>query len=415
MADSFLSIPDLPTRHIARVNALAASTQPANPYLSHRLFHSSETLPKTDQPFEFQSAILRQDTYTMDLLSMKFTGVANSTSSYLSTHSSPTTSASTNTVSVLNAAAHAQNRTDKAGLKSVLSLLDKRPDDVGLLLTVIHLYLLTNNHGAATSLLESFLSRLAQSTRPSDQDVRFAPGLVGTLVALYARQAQSSHIRTELAKAARYWRHKSKESADAEVTAPVSLLKAAGATLLESSGGADLQEAADIFTALRAHDPADRGTAAGLVAAYAATSRTQEISPDLLEQLTPVARLTADVDAAALEEAGVARSAPVVASADGARKRAAERERERPAKSRKVRKGRMPKEFVEGRPMDPERWLPMRDRSYWKPKGRKGKKRAEGLMQGGLAGEEREREKSAVVAGPGGGQTKKKGKKKGGR
>jgi signal recognition particle subunit SRP72 len=71
----------------------------------------------------------------------------------------------------------------------------------------------------------------------------------------------------------------------------------------------------------------------------------------------------------------------------------------------------MPKEYVDGKKMDPERWLPMRDRSYYRPRGRKGKKKLEGLTQGGVVAEEKgstpvQEKKTAKDQGKG----KKKGK-----
>ena len=38
--------------------------------------------------------------------------------------------------------------------------------------------------------------------------------------------------------------------------------------------------------------------------------------------------------------------------------------------------------------MDPERWLPLRDRSSYRPKGKKGKKKATDNTQGGFVREE---------------------------
>ena len=341
---------------------------------------------KNDRPFEYQEYILRQDQYAIDLLALKYNGVARSTSTYLSSEekNSPTTSPSANTVSVLNAAAHARSDTGKAGLKAILPLLEQRPSDVGLVLTIVHLYLLTNKHGSAITLMEKFLSRLEQSTASSDADVRFAPGLVGTLVSLYALQGRKSHIRTELAKAATFWREKRKSDASEVILHP-SLLKAAGTALLESTDLEDTKNAASIFAELHAADPIDRYSAAGLVAALAVTDASR-ISPSLLEGLTPTPPLVSGIDAAALEDAGVARPAHTLDVQPAGRKRAAEGETTQ-KKRKKIRKSRMPKDFEEGKDMDPERWLPLRDRSYWRPKGKKGKKKAEGLTQGGFAEE----------------------------
>lgn len=87
----------------------------------------------------------------------------------------------------------------------------------------------------------------------------------------------------------------------------------------------------------------------------------------------------------------------------------------RPPKQRK-KKPRLPKDLT--KKIDPERWLPMRDRSYYKPKGKKGKRAVAVATQGGpvaaddtqLDIQKAEQKKPA----PGGGANKKK-KKKGGK
>lgn len=403
---------DLNVRLVARVNALAVFGM-TNPYDAHRVFHDGLKLQKSDMPFGFQSAILHQDEYAIDLLALKFPGVARSTANFLSKRPSPSTSASVGTVSVLNAAAHARCEDGKAGLKAILPLLEQRPNDVGLLLTVVHLYLLTNNHGSAITLMEKFLSHLEQSTSPADADVRHAPGLVSTLVSLYALQGRKTHIRNELAKAAAYWLSKRKDDEPGPLK-HTGLLKAAGEALLTSPDPSDIKAAADIFSDLYSADATDKTSLAGLVAALSATDPSQ-ISPQLLTSLPQPSQLVSTLDATALEDAGVA-SLPA-SQAAATKKRPAE-EAQVP-KKKKIRPSRMPKDFEEGRKMDPERWLPLRDRSYWRPKGKKGKKKAEGLTQGGIAeGESMSRTGSgtgapaaAHAAGGGGGKKKKKGKR----
>jgi signal recognition particle subunit SRP72 len=240
--------------------------------------------------------------------------------------------------------------------------------------------------------------------------VRFAPGLLALIVSLYRSTGRKAPIKQELRKAASYWRRKENSSP--------SLLRAAGATLLESSNRDDLEAAGEIFSSLRTRDPNDRAAIAGLVASYATTDLDKASSG--LEKLTPVSRLISGVDAAALEDAGVP-SLPVAPSQVASKKRHAESsEKEKTAKMRKISKSKMPKEFVEGKQMDPERWLPLRDRSTYRPKGKKGKKKAADLTQGGVVKEEPESlelaggagtvkvEKSVVV---GKSKNKKKGKK----
>lgn len=312
-------------------------------------------------------------------------------------------------MSVINAAGHAQNETGKASLKAILPLQEKRPKDVGLILVIIQLYILTNNPGPAINLLETFFKRLEESTTPQDQDVRFAPGLVAVLISLYRLYGRKAPIKNELAKAATHWRRKSKVS--------ISLLRAAGTSLLESSNPEDLSTAGEIFTSLRSQDPNDRTAIAGYVASYATTDLSK-VSSDL-EKLTPVSRLISGIDAEALEEAGIPTFTP---SLPTSKKRAAESEKEKPPqelKKRRIKPSKMPKDFEEGKKMDPERWLPLRDRSTYRPKGKKGKKKAADLTQGGVVKEEESLELAGgagsvkVQQNTGGGKAKnkKKGKK----
>lgn len=398
------------TRYIAQVNSIAASKEHSNPYLSHRLFHSSPKPPVTDQHFSFQSNILRQDEYVISLLSQKVAGVASSTEKVISATSTPSLAPAVNMAAVLNAAAHARNaEAEKAALKEIVPLLEKRPTDVGLILTIAHLYVMTNNYAAATHLLESFFKRLESSGAASDLDVRFAPGLIASLVSLYATQGRPGAAKSELAKAAEYWRkpHKSKTEAPSKA-----LMVAAGTALLDTHNPENVKTAGEIFKSLFDQDNEDRAAVAGLVAAYSITDPSS-IPSDLLSYLPEASRLIADVDAAALEKAGV--PAGKLSTTDIARKRSIAPTKLVHARKKRLRKARMPKEYVEGKKMDPERWLPMRDRSYYRPKGRKGKKRAEGLTQGGVVSEEKEKGSTPLQEKKGGKDVKGKKKGKGGK
>ncbi|KAJ9639490.1 Signal recognition particle subunit SRP72 [Coniosporium tulheliwenetii] len=375
-------IPDLSTRHIAQVNALCSSAEPTNPYLSQRLFSNTPKLPASDRLFTYQSSTLRQNAYAMDLLTLKTSGVAKSTSAFLSTQTDLPTSSSIATISVLNAAATANLQTGKAGIKAMLPLLEKRPNDVGLVLTIIQLYLKDNNHGTALTLLTTFLNRLEASGTPADLEIRYTPGLVGALVSLYSLQGRSATIRTELANASAYWQEHSQSGRP-----PSSLLRAAGSALLASQDPTDLRKAGEIFESLLETDPADRLATAGLIAAYATTA------PEKITQ----AHLDA-LPLSPLEAAGVAR--PPAALGPVSAKRAAP-QKEKQNKAKKLRKSRIPKDFEEGKKVDPERWLPMRER-----RGVVAEEKAGSRSETPTPG-------SKIVGGGGGGQGAQKKKKKG--
>lgn len=401
------SIQELSTRNIARINSLAISTDTfTNPYLAYRTLQSLPRLSKNDMPFDYQSNIIKQDEAVMNLLCLKFPGVAESTASHILSQSPPTISPAINASAVLNAAALARGQTGKAALKTILPYLEKRPNDVGLMLTVVHIYRLTGNHGSAIALMEKFLARLEENRTEAALDVRFAPGLVGVLVSLYTSQGRKAHSNAELAKAASHWRSRRKE--DDEIASHVALLRAAGISLLESSDLEDAKVAGEIFADLYERDSDDQANAAGLVAAYAIVDRSR-IPKNALEGLTPVERLVSDIDAAGLESAGVVRPTLSVSVKIASKKRPVEDERK--TKTKKIRPSRMPKEgFEEGKQMDQERWLPLRDRSTYRPKGRKGKAKAAGLTQGGM--DEEKKPVSSVAGGQAAKKKKPKGKKK---
>lgn len=396
-------ISDMSTRQIGQNNQLSSTARLSNPFLSQRLFQDAPELPKTDQLFRSQNQQMKQNSLVLELAVGKTSSVAKSIQRKLSTDTS-TALAYMSNLSVINAAAHAQSELGKLGLRKILPLLEKRPTDVGLAFTIVHLYILTSNHGSALTVLESLLNRMSSSQYPANADTRFAPGLVATVVSVYQHQNRRSQIKAEFAKAASYWRHKLKP--------PIALLQAAGLNLLESPKETHQEAARDIFSMLRDEDPTSRFATAGYVAAHAITS-PERISKEA-ETLTPVTRLITGVDVSALESAGV----PVPQSTEAqnlSRKRALE-EKPKPAKKR-VRKSRFPKDYDPNKEPDPERWLPLRDRSTYKPKGKKGRKKAEQLTQGGVS------EKADGVKGGGegivqakggaGGGAKKGGKKKG--
>lgn len=402
------SIPDLSTRKIAQNNVLVASSEQSNHFLIHKLFHSTPVVPESDRLFTFQSRAYTSNAKSVDLQAFKFEGVAESTANVISNVKGPTTSADITTLAVLNAAAHARNQIGVAALKHILPELEKRPNDVGLIVTVIQMYMLTGNITSATSLLETFLKRLDGSVSEDDQDVRFSPGLVAILVGLYKVQGRRAHIKQELAKAAVYWRHKSK--------VPQSLLQAAGAALLsDPSSKDDVVAASEIFGKLYEQSPHDKLALAGLVASRS-TKDHDQISSEL-SKLTPVSDLIKGVDVDALEKAGIPQSLNALAIAQqiSSRKRPADGAQSKP---KRIRKSRLPKDYEPGKTPDPERWLPLRDRSNYRPKGKKkGKKDGGDRTQGGVVAadigvKDSTTKTPSTVIGGGGANKKKKGKGK---
>ncbi|KAL2169623.1 hypothetical protein VTG60DRAFT_5848 [Thermothelomyces hinnuleus] len=411
---------------VARTNSLVLQAE-TNPYLAQRLGESLSEGKGNDRLFEYQSSVLRRNRYVLSLQVQKFPGVERSTSRILSKDTVPSISSSKCDLGVLEAAAACQLRTGQEALRRILPLLETRPDDVGLLLTAIQLYIQLQNPSPAIALLEAFFKRLEAAATPDHADVRFAPGLVALAVSLYRTQGRQAAIRKELAKAAAHWQGKTGIAASGP---GISLLREAGIELLRSSHPADLAAAGEAFSHLVAVQPEDRIAKAGLVASFATTDLSK--AQPYLDALPSVEDLTRGVDVAALLEAGVATAAPASHVQQQARGKKRSREdgpeeegpgkgkqQAQPAKKRRKRK--LPRSYDPDKKPDPERWLPLRDRSSYRPKGKKGKKRAAEATQGGIVREEETLElaggagsvkvEKAPAPGGGGGKKKKKGKK----
>ncbi|KAI9884718.1 MAG: Signal recognition particle core component [Watsoniomyces obsoletus] len=393
------SISDQITRTIARNNSLLFSKEASsNPYMLQRLFQTPESKDINDIPFQFQANLFQHNRYTQDLMVSKSAGVARSTTKYLTKEPMPTLSSKVNTISVMNAAAHVQNENkDKPEFKVILGLLEKRPKDVGLLMTIIQLLMAAYHPGAALNQIQKFMKRLEDER---DFDVRFAPGLVCLLVTLLQRQGQKEQIRMELKKAARYWRgrgenkkRKAGGGSSGDGNALI-LLRVAGTELVKSNNPLDISRAKGIFETLYAEDKNDRVALAGLVAATTTTSTDEDKEIMMLKKgFTPIQQLTSGIDPGALEEAGIPipLGKPEQSSSSSkkpsSKKRAAEEGNAEPGevnKKRRTRQSRLPNEENRKKPIDPERWLPLRDRSSYRPKGKKAKIKAAGLTQGGI-------------------------------
>ncbi|KAI0872033.1 hypothetical protein GGS24DRAFT_469100 [Hypoxylon argillaceum] len=395
---------EAPTRAVAQNNQIALAGIEGNPYLTHRVAELAGKLSGNDKLFEYQQSVLRRNKYALDLQMQKFQGADSASNKHILSASTPTALLDAAPLGVISAAARTEMGSGKAAIRKILPVLEKRPNDVGLLLTIIQLYVQMRTPGPALAILETFLKRLETATNADYADVRFSPGLVAATVALYRLQGRQNSIRAELSRASAHWRSKPESS-------PTSLLRAAGVELLRSSNPEDIAAAGAAFEKLVAQPGQDNTAAAGLVASFA-TRDYAKVEP-YLQKLTPVERLTAGVNVQALVDAGVCSVATLTPTS---RKRAAGDGPEKETAAKRPRKKRLPKDYEEGKLPDPERWLPLRDRSTYRPKGKKGKKRAQEATQGGVVKEE---ETLELVGGAGavkvekatGGKKKKKGKK----
>lgn len=345
-----------------------------NPFLRQRKAESLLASAAQSNLFNYQANILKRNNLIVDLGAFKTKGVADRTQKMLAQAKLPTASPEINAASILNAAANTQGLDSKEALRKLQTLAAKRPDDIGLVLTIVQLQLDQQQAGVALTTLTSFLSRLESSDDIYVTDVRFSPGLVALAVSLLRSQQREASAKAEIVKAAEYWQKRPTHSVE-------SLLLEAGIELMRSSNADDLRLAGASFDKLFREQQGSDVASAGLVAAFAASDASKV--RQYADQLPPVHDLINGINVDELFAAGVA----VAPSSAVSKKRPASDEANA-EKATKRRRRKLPKNFVEGKTPDPERWLPLRDRSSYRPKGKKGKKRAGEATQGGIVKEE---------------------------
>ena len=320
--------------------------------------------------FEYQRSLLNQLKHILSLRCEKFAGVGKSTADAVS-KAAPSVSPAITHLGVLNVAANTRLGSGRSALAECQALLKERPLDVGLALASVQLAVRERNLGTASSIVQNLLDALERTHDPGSRKLRYAPGLVALAVALHRAQGKSSPALAELSGVVSH-------SSDSQGSLSISLLREAGLELIKSHRIDDVRHASTAFESILNTLSNDDLAAAGLVASSG--NLDDETAASLSAALLPVEELVSGANVEELLEGGVIGSS----SATQLKRRMAE-EPERPAKKRRRR---VPKNAEPGKELDPERWLPLRDRSSFKPKGKKGRKRVADSTQGGIVKEE---------------------------
>lgn len=421
------SISDESIHAVGKWNSLVLKSL-TNPFMVQRL---SELVPEAktgnSRLFKHQAVGITRNQAAIDLQCYKRKAVRDRSKRLLQASPHPSTDLEQVTSGYLFAAAKAKSQADNEALTRILEVLEKRPYDVGLILTIIQLYIRAKKYDSAIDVLNKFFRYIEELGASDHEDVRYSPGLVALAVALYRALNRKKDIRAELGRAAAYWQSIPKNSS-------TTLLREAGIELLHSSKPADLAIAGAAFERLVSQNPDDKIAQAGLVASFATTDYAK-VEPHL-SSLSSVDDLTAGADVSALLDAGVPAYPAPQQPSTGKKKRSADGEddgtvaaaapevaKTSEQQRKKKKKPRLGKNYDPNANPDPERWLPLRDRSNYRPKNKKGKKKAMDSTQGGFAAGEGETlnlaggagqikvEKAPQTGGGGGGGKKKKGRK----
>ena len=380
----------------------------SNPFVDQMVVSSLPQIPAEDKVFDFQSSILEYNKHAADVLAQKFDGVERTILQKLEHETGPSLSSRVNRLWTVRAAAHCNMKTGKPAIKKLLRLREKWPENIGLLLTLVGQYVAMSKPDGALAELDAFVSEMDKIKLGRGCQFRCLPGIMAIKVALLQKLRRQSAIRNELCQAVKYWTNES------FVPGAESLMREAGMRLIHSSESRDLSIASAAFRKLAGKSNTDDVARAGVVASMSSEDYSK-VEP-YIRGLDSVDKLADTVDVDALLE-GVA-SLPCLLEKK-LKKRAAEETPSKPAKKKRLKK--LPKDYEKGGVTDPERWLPLRDRSTYKPKGKKAKKKAIEAIQGGKVKEELGQLLELVggagavkveKAGTGGKKKKTKGKKK---
>lgn len=404
------TVSDAALKYIASNNSLSHKSKiDPNPHLTLRLYEACVLRPlfqTTVKPYQFQSRILSRNRLSLDLQVGKYGEVK-----------SEVAKSQDLARSAYEIAASCGGRSVKEILQSVKRTKNastERKDDIALGLYATQLHMELRDITGAIETVEGLLEELSKKEGPED---KYPPALIGLLVALYRFEGRKKAPK-KLDEAAQYWKDQPRPNE--------SLILSSTLHSLTSHSQASLESAASFLTSINQSTTflPPQILSAGIVAACAITK--PELAASHLSSLPPIDQLLKGINVDELEAAGVYNPSKKRTADEVARGAKAKKLKSAPVKAKRVRKSMLPKDYIAGKEVDKERWLPLRDRSYYKPPkgGKKDKRR--NVAQGGTQGGKVEEEKDQVMAdmpvaktgggggGGGGGQAKKK-KKKGGK
>ncbi|XP_025107993.1 signal recognition particle subunit SRP72-like [Pomacea canaliculata] len=195
-------------------------------------------------------------------------------------------------------------------------------------------------------------------------DLQHKPGVVSALVTLYMGQEDRAAASDVLVNAVNWYKKNQPKSPD------LAILTQANSAFQLKHGNADL--AAQMLEDLRKQNPKDPMVLAQLISAYSQfnPNKAKEISRDL----PPVSEIVREVDVDALESAFSTLGPKYMKKMQKGEPSPGPSGDMLLKKKKKKKKGKLPKNCEAGGDIDPERWLPRRERSYYRGK-RKDKRR----------------------------------------
>ncbi|CAB5395798.1 unnamed protein product [Rhizophagus irregularis] len=231
-----------------------------------------------------------------------------------------------------------------------------KPESLHINFALMQLQLITSNPNNALETFEKYLLTIKEDKE------RYKPGYVGLLVWLYEQSGMHEKAIKTLEDAGTFWKNNSSSSESTLI------LKQTAAFKIKTG---HYQEAAQYYEQLVKVDPLDTQAIAGLVSAYSHydIEKAEQYESSLPEVNSGEGTVPMDIDVDSIERIvpGVKKMIDLL---------------QKTRKKKKKRKPLLPKSYDPSIPPDPERWIPKRERSSFKAKG----KRKQQLMKGGSQG-----------------------------
>lgn len=262
-------------------------------------------------------------------------------------------------------------RKDK--IKELQKLYSQRKHNVALAFSIAQLYIQEDEYSLAATAIGDYVNNTSEIS-PNDA---YAPGVVSALASLYTLAGkQGSQFSQIFESAVKHW---SKVSPTILEGNPAFKSLFADAALALAGTGKD-KLVRETLEALYKKDSSDVVVIAGLLGLGDAEITEKYGSHE--RQLLSIGDAVKGIDIEKLASSGLEpllkkRSAP-----DSDRNTKGDN-----ATKRKTKKPRLPKNYNPDKQPDPERWIPLRDRSTYKAPKAKGKKKVSTSTQGGLVDE----------------------------
>ena len=418
LGSSALAAADELTQGIARYSCSLLPAIQSNPFLAHRMIGSLVspyrwTLPSshfidpgqeestTPYPYGHQRRLLIQNAHALSVLCKRRAKIQNDLERWVKAPDLP--SEMLNQLAVLLAASYADCRSDKAAVEKLSELatrISRFAKSPGYVLTIVQIHIKNGNKAAALQALEEHLAGSLDGPSSLEQQ---SEGMIGLLAYLYKSSGKQAPLRRLSMILTKHFAQRAESDTTAPAQSQELLIKAASNSLLTSPHPQHRHRAQKCYATLHHQPPQDRESTLGLVAALTnpldhaqiPSSQLQHLTELSTPFLTPLSKLISITDAFALETAGVPPTPPPPELLNRPAKKPAPDPRPRKKPRRHARR---PKDYVEGRAPDPERWLPVRDRSYYRPPKGKGRKRG---AAGGAQGRVETMQGVAAAAGAG--------------